>query len=643
MNKAKRTSVLLVATLAYSAAVSGSMENATPLPVYAAASEQAEEKNETVHTIPLSSPQKDEEGNMLWDMVYFGNYWKNDTDHNGIADRRDEKEPVLWRVLSVTEDQKAILQSEYCLEKRRFNEDDTDVNWGTCTLRSWLNGYGSGENTDQIDYREDNFINEAFSKTEQELLVPVSLQTQKHPHYGTNCGEDTVDKVYLLAYEDIQNEAYGFKIDKLYNYANSTKSTVYCQDSRGLQHSSDPGIIWWLRTSGETNKKAMKAGSGNYISLGLSPGDEVWFDHGVRPVVCIDLKKTDTDFIKYAGKISSGLVKATKPVNKTQIPVMPVREGSSTTWDCINFGAYYQNDTNGDGKIDESDEMEPIKWRVLDISKDGKTVTLLSDKNLDKMYFNEISTEISWGTSACRSWLNGYDGQQNADAKDYSGRGFCNIAFSEKEREAIAETTLADVGTTDKVYLLSMGEVSAEKFGFEKDHKGDIKYSYSRTAENTTYVDIKVGGTKGWVGGDWFLRNVTDCNKWTATVSDSGIILNAVLGRHLCAVRPALRLNLEQAVADDGSLLWEHAGTVTTRKDNDEPFFVTSPTDAQPKKGDIDADGEITLEDAQLALRAALHLIAVSEEQIQAADLSGNGEITLKDARIILRTALNLE
>ncbi len=30
-----------------------------------------------------------------------------------------------------------------------------------------------------------------------------------------------------------------------------------------------------------------------------------------------------------------------------------------TTWDCVYFGNYWQNDTNGDGKADKSDANNP--------------------------------------------------------------------------------------------------------------------------------------------------------------------------------------------------------------------------------------------------------------------------------------------
>lgn len=34
----------------------------------------------------------------------------------------------------------------------------------------------------------------------------------------------------------------------------------------------------------------------------------------------------------------------------------PVTENGITTWDCLYFGSYWQNDTNNDGRVDESDD-----------------------------------------------------------------------------------------------------------------------------------------------------------------------------------------------------------------------------------------------------------------------------------------------
>ena len=59
--------------------------------------------------------------------------------------------------------------------------------------------------------------------------------------------------------------------------------------------------------------------------------------------------------------------------------------------------------------------------------------------------------------------------------------------------------------------------------------------------------------------------------------------------------------------------------------------------------GDLDGDGEVTAADARLALRAAVGLEILNEEQKKAADMDGDGEVTAADARLILRTAVGLE
>ena len=59
--------------------------------------------------------------------------------------------------------------------------------------------------------------------------------------------------------------------------------------------------------------------------------------------------------------------------------------------------------------------------------------------------------------------------------------------------------------------------------------------------------------------------------------------------------------------------------------------------------GDLDGDGEVTAADARLALRAAVGLEILNEEQIKAADMDGDGEVTAADARLVLRKAVGLE
>ena len=59
--------------------------------------------------------------------------------------------------------------------------------------------------------------------------------------------------------------------------------------------------------------------------------------------------------------------------------------------------------------------------------------------------------------------------------------------------------------------------------------------------------------------------------------------------------------------------------------------------------GDIDGDGVIKAADARLALRAAVKLETLTDEQLKLADVDCSGDIKAADARSILRAAVKLE
>lgn len=62
--------------------------------------------------------------------------------------------------------------------------------------------------------------------------------------------------------------------------------------------------------------------------------------------------------------------------------------------------------------------------------------------------------------------------------------------------------------------------------------------------------------------------------------------------------------------------------------------------------GDVDNNGEVNLADAQLALKVALKIQTLSDEDYPAslaADVDKDGSITLSDAKKILRYALKID
>ena len=59
--------------------------------------------------------------------------------------------------------------------------------------------------------------------------------------------------------------------------------------------------------------------------------------------------------------------------------------------------------------------------------------------------------------------------------------------------------------------------------------------------------------------------------------------------------------------------------------------------------GDVNNDGAITLEDAQLTLKAALKLATLDEKAAKAADVNKDGKVSLEDAQKILKVSLKID
>ena len=58
--------------------------------------------------------------------------------------------------------------------------------------------------------------------------------------------------------------------------------------------------------------------------------------------------------------------------------------------------------------------------------------------------------------------------------------------------------------------------------------------------------------------------------------------------------------------------------------------------------GDINMDNNVNLSDVTLALKAALGIENVSEQQIQIADMNSDGKLDLSDVVILLKKALGI-
>lgn len=250
-------------------------------------------------------------GVSTWDCVYFGTYWQNDTNGDGVADQNDAKEPIKWRVLQVDGDD-VFLMSDKNLDCQKYNNNEVDVTWETCSLRAWLFS---------------NFYRRAFSTAEQNAIKVTTVVNDKNEVYGTSGGKATEDKVYIPSIKEISNTKYGF--DGVYSNRSNTravKNTVYtAQRCKTKEYGA-----WWLRTPGANRQQAALVDGWGYVYggkeySGLSVTKEFLV---VCPVMHISISST-LGKLELAGTVSSDGIETTPEVTSTPTPT-PILKPTST-------------------------------------------------------------------------------------------------------------------------------------------------------------------------------------------------------------------------------------------------------------------------------------------------------------------------
>lgn len=257
---------------------------------------------------------------------------------------------------------------------------------------------------------------------------------------------------------------------------------------------------------------------------------------------------------------------------------------TTSTWDCIYFGNYYQS---------SSETKEPIKWRVLSV--EGNDAFLLADTNLDLVYYNWGYVNITWAKCTIRSWLNGYDSSYNLAEIDYTNDNFINTAFSPTEKSALIETELTNennsvydtpggVNTKDKIFLLSEKDVLTEKYGFYSNRD---MYDPAKVSLNTNHI-VNQGWEKINIqvpdAGEphyWLLRSPGDWERGVIVVDGIFVDNRAAIVSEYWATRPALHLDLSKTD------VWSPAGVVCSNGTTNEAVDYRETTNNQTTNNQI--------------------------------------------------------
>lgn len=220
-------------------------------------------------------------------------------------------DPIRWRIADIDGD-KALIVADRGVDCRPFNETDAVVSWEESTVRSWLNAYTAGKNSCSIDYSGTGFFDTAFTPEEQNLIVEASLENKPNSSYGTYCGEDSGDKVFLMSMDDVfldDSTKHGFVYgDGIDDPARRFTSTLYAK-ARGSWWSPvddyKGNSFWFMRTSGYTQKSISYICDFGYI---YPRGTMVTCDDAcIVPAMWI---KLDPDAYEYAGeRLSTEIIK----------------------------------------------------------------------------------------------------------------------------------------------------------------------------------------------------------------------------------------------------------------------------------------------------------------------------------------------
>lgn len=248
-----------------------------------AETEEAQQQEEPILHSPvvvknytLQSSQK-----VTYDCIWFGSYPQSD-------ETGKVKEPIKWRVLSV-EESKVFLVADCNLDVCCYHNATIEVSWEDSTIRNWLNN---------------EFARTAFTYEEWEAMIPAVVKNECNGNYGTDGGDATMDRVFLLSLAEITNPLYGFVEEYvIFDEARERKNTAYV-NAGGSTGSSNGRIeretgCWWLRSPGNGMDFAAYVNESGYVN---TAGHNVFMgDYAVVPALYLSL--SDSSLYSYAGTV----------------------------------------------------------------------------------------------------------------------------------------------------------------------------------------------------------------------------------------------------------------------------------------------------------------------------------------------------
>ena len=204
----------------------------------------------------------------------------NNTNYFGDSTYRYFKwERIKWRVLQ-NDGNTLFVVADKGLDCKDYHAPGSSITWENCTLREWLNN---------------DFYGTAFGSAEQGAVVGQTVVNEDNPWWGTEGGNNTNDKVYLLSIGEVTNPSYGFCEDystssasrwmQISDFAHARGAVTYSDSYTG----GNANTCWWLRSPGHNADLAEWVnGDGEVYRYGSCVNDNYRYD-AVVPALHINL------------------------------------------------------------------------------------------------------------------------------------------------------------------------------------------------------------------------------------------------------------------------------------------------------------------------------------------------------------------
>lgn len=163
----------------------------------------------------------------IGDLVAFGTYKQDTTVINSEGLRAYLDEPILWEVLDIQDGKKLLITKSGLVA---YNYGGST--WENSKLRKQLKNY---------------FYEEAFSEEEKNQIQETTLTNPDNDVYGTDGGNDTTDKVFILSIPEVE-KYFGGSRDKE-NYRRATFATDYLNGAG--TNGAGNNCSWYTRTPGK--------------------------------------------------------------------------------------------------------------------------------------------------------------------------------------------------------------------------------------------------------------------------------------------------------------------------------------------------------------------------------------------------------